>query len=75
MPASRAVSCGAPISNRKATDGPSMWREETSVKCLKRTLRPKKKEEWRERIFCNVVREPEAIFRGKRYGYKPKPFL
>ena len=52
-----------------------MRREETLVKRPEKTLGPKKKEEWREGIYYDVVREPEAIFRGRGYGYKLKPFL
>lgn len=53
---------------RRLADGHLMRREETLVKC------PKEKE-WREGICYDVLREPEAIFRGKEYGYEPKLFL
>ena len=36
---------------------------------------PKEEGKWRERICYDVLREPEAILRGKGYSYEPKPFL
>lgn len=64
LPASQAVRCRAPSSNREASGGVSHAREETLVKRPKRTLSPKKKEEWRKGICHNMVKELEAIFRG-----------
>ena len=59
----------------RLADGHPMRREETLVKRPEKTLGPKKNEEWREGICYDVLREPEAMFRGKSYGYKPKPFV
>ena len=45
----------------RLADEHSMRREETLVKRPKRTL-GLKKEEWREGICYDVLREPEAMF-------------
>ncbi len=45
----------------RLADGHPMRREETLVKRPKKTLGPRKKEEWREGICYDVLGEPKAI--------------
>ena len=41
----------------------------------KKTWAQRRKEEWTGKVCYDVLREPEAIFRGKGYDHKLKPFL